>query len=262
MKQECRWSKSPFILLIKSLSSDPTSCRNLFWQLPAESKCTTITWNIRLAQRTHTRHVQHTGRITHLLTAWEKACRQVEDPYSRLCKAVRRPGGVTRAGGESRGLSRHGTNSQMWHLLWDYYKTSYGSPTNSERKRHLLLRRAEHWMAANKKAQHRERERENLKMFSYSSCRVYISCQRVYFVILDVQAAAVVVAVLLWVWKTGKCVPTLIRWLIRLLNCKCPQLWGAAYLRSESRLRRTQIFIVLTEVKASSEHLRTLNKAL
>lgn len=32
------------------------------------------------------------------------------------------------------------------------------------------------------------------------------------------QVAAVVVAVLLWVWKTGECVPTLIGWLIRLLK--------------------------------------------
>lgn len=35
-KQGSRWSKSPFILLMKSRSSDPTSSRSLFWQPPAE----------------------------------------------------------------------------------------------------------------------------------------------------------------------------------------------------------------------------------
>lgn len=53
--RETSVSKSPFILLIKSLSSDPTSSRNLFWQPPAGCKHTRITWKITGWRRGHLR---------------------------------------------------------------------------------------------------------------------------------------------------------------------------------------------------------------
>lgn len=99
-----------------------------------------------------------------------------------------------------------------------------------------------------------EDELEDVFFFFYTSCQVYAFCQWVDFVVQGVQVAAVVVAVLLQLWKTGKCVPTFIRWLIRLLNLlvTCPQFRWAAYLRSESSLRQRQIILVLN----------TLNRAL
>lgn len=58
LKQASRWSKSPFILLMKSLSSDPMSSRSLFWQPPAERKQTE--WSPETSHRPRERgHAGH-----------------------------------------------------------------------------------------------------------------------------------------------------------------------------------------------------------
>lgn len=146
-----RWLKSPFILLIKSLSSGPTSSRSLFWQPPAQSRNRLITWNI--TDPTHreiifvyycftimmcmhaaiqgARHMDthrwqhtHTNRFTgnkiqlnwHLLTASVRACWQGEDPCSGPCKAVRRPGGVMHAE-ENTHTHTHGERMRAHHWI-------------------------------------------------------------------------------------------------------------------------------------------------
>lgn len=52
---------------------------------------------VKTGKRINLQNREHKQVCTHLLTASVRACWLAEDPYSRPCKAVQRPGGVTHA---------------------------------------------------------------------------------------------------------------------------------------------------------------------